>query len=284
LGLAGASSAAPLLRGAWRGEQRTNRSLLRETAWLSAFAALGAILGAAALVVGTDSHPGWSPTRVFSRVHELDPTDLHGLLLKAPWVALGLAAACLVAGALSRRPLGPLLGLLLLAVALPAIARHAAGINSLHLLCRGRVEHLDWLLSCLGLPALPLPGAMMVSWVRREAPPADSLLLHASRANLFLHLLAVPLFGFGWSRMAWVPLVEGGKAWVSGSAMVLVALALQGLGHRFEGRSPELFQGSIDPVRRIVVEQFATYPRFLLGGHAWRAWQAASAAFVPTRA
>jgi hypothetical protein len=50
--------------------------------------------------------------------------------------------------------------------------------------------------------------------------------------------------------------------------------ALQGIGHKREAAPPIAFEGPIDVVTRIFVEQFVTFPRFVLTGGWWRALRA----------
>jgi hypothetical protein len=56
------------------------------------------------------------------------------------------------------------------------------------------------------------------------------------------------------------------------------AVALQGRGHRLEGVAPIPFRGPIDVVSRIFVEQWVTFPRYVLSGGLARAWRATSGA------
>ena len=51
---------------------------------------------------------------------------------------------------------------------------------------------------------------------------------------------------------------------------MLVALVLQGRGHRREAEAPTPFDGAADFVSRFVVGQWVTFPRFVLSG-AWHA-------------
>jgi hypothetical protein len=92
---------------------------------------------------------------------------------------------------------------------------------------------------------------------------------HRDPRNLWIHVLAVPLFiaavgglAFGTVRLSW-PLGA-----VSIAALA-VAIVLQGRGHAREEVPPEPFLGPVDFVRRIVAEQFVTFPRFVISG-GWR--------------
>ena len=54
---------------------------------------------------------------------------------------------------------------------------------------------------------------------------------------------------------------------------ILGAIVAQGRGHRLEREAPQPFRSPVDALVRLVVEQFVTFPRFVLRGgfaHAWR--------------
>lgn len=63
----------------------------------------------------------------------------------------------------------------------------------------------------------------------------------------------------------------------AGLALTLVSLAAQGLGHRIEPDPPAAFAGPADAVRRILVEQWMSFPRFVLSGRWHRAMRHAPA-------
>ncbi|MND98957.1 hypothetical protein D3C76_612490 [compost metagenome] len=96
---------------------------------------------------------------------------------------------------------------------------------------------------------------------------------HRHPTNLVLHMIAVPLFivavllvlsglfGFDFSQLA------------VGIVGLIAALGLQRHGHKLEAQQPEPFSGRKDAVQRLLVEQFITFPRFVLSGAWWRAWR-----------
>ena len=98
---------------------------------------------------------------------------------------------------------------------------------------------------------------------------------HGSRANLLIHIVAVPLFLAGNVALA-LALWRG--AWplalVALSGMG-VSLALQGRGHRMEQVPPEPFAGPGQALARLFFEQWLTFPRFVLSGGFRRALAAA---------
>lgn len=101
---------------------------------------------------------------------------------------------------------------------------------------------------------------------------------HQSRANLLLHIVVVPLF-----LVANVVLVVAliNAWWIAAlvSAGVMTAsVALQGRGHGKESVPPEPFTGPRNAVLRIFLEQWVTFPRFVLSGGWWKALHEAPAA------
>jgi len=81
----------------------------------------------------------------------------------------------------------------------------------------------------------------LVNW-QYNTYPAN----HRARTNLVIHIFAVPL--------CWVGLA------------LIASFVLQGIGHRKERTAPVPFLGPIDFVSRFFVEQFVTFPRFVLSG------------------
>jgi len=89
---------------------------------------------------------------------------------------------------------------------------------------------------------------------------------HRSRANLLLHIVAVPAFLLGNVGVV-IGLLEG--AWVAVlvlAAITALSLLVQRRGHRLEPTPPEPFTGPGNAIVRIVLEQWVTFPRFVLSG------------------
>ncbi len=89
---------------------------------------------------------------------------------------------------------------------------------------------------------------------------------HQSRRNLLLHIALVPLFWVGNFGLV-VALVR--HSWLALLAAVLVtgiSLALQGRGHRKEPVPAEPFTGPVNALSRIFLEQWVTFPRFVISG------------------
>ena len=87
-----------------------------------------------------------------------------------------------------------------------------------------------------------------------------------SRANLLIHIVAVPLFLLG--TLGLVAAVVQLSAMLFGVSLgcVIVAIALQGRGHRLEPVPPEPFSGPVNFIARLFLEQWVTFPRFVVSG------------------
>ena len=91
---------------------------------------------------------------------------------------------------------------------------------------------------------------------------------HRDRVNLVLHLVAVPLFLAGTLLLVAAALQRSGLGLVVGLACLAVAVIVEGRGHARERETPAPFAGPLDFASRFVVEQWITFPRFVLTG-AW---------------
>jgi hypothetical protein len=89
---------------------------------------------------------------------------------------------------------------------------------------------------------------------------------HRSRVNLAIHIVAVPLFMLGSVAVVLGVLRLAPMTIVSGLVAMIVSVGLQGIGHRFEPEQPAPFAGFGDFVKRFFVEQWVTFPRFVLSG------------------
>lgn len=91
---------------------------------------------------------------------------------------------------------------------------------------------------------------------------------HRDRVNLLLHLVAVPLFLVGTLVLAAAALRASGSGVALGLGCLAVAVVVEGRGHAREQEVPTPFAGPLDFASRFVVEQWITFPRFVLTG-AW---------------
>jgi uncharacterized membrane protein YGL010W len=89
---------------------------------------------------------------------------------------------------------------------------------------------------------------------------------HRSRLNLVIHIVAVPPFMLGCLAVV-LGIVEFALAQiVGGLGAIVVSVVLEGIGHRFEAERPAPFAGFGDFVKRFFLEQWVTFPRFVLSG------------------
>jgi len=91
---------------------------------------------------------------------------------------------------------------------------------------------------------------------------------HQSRPNLLLHIVFVPLF-LASNVVFLVALIE--RRWLlalGAAALTGIALAVQGRGHRKEPVPPQPFTSPFNAMTRILLEQWVSFPRFVLAG-AW---------------
>ena len=93
---------------------------------------------------------------------------------------------------------------------------------------------------------------------------------HRSRANLLIHIVAVPLVQVGTLLMVYGALQRAAAVVGASVACVVVSLAVQGRGHRLEAEPPAPFGGAGDFIRRVAAEQWVTFPRFVLSGGWYR--------------
>jgi phage terminase small subunit len=91
---------------------------------------------------------------------------------------------------------------------------------------------------------------------------------HRDRVNLLLHLVAVPLFQVGTLLLAAAALGRSGLGLGLALGCLAVAVVVEGRGHARERETPTPFAGPLDFASRFVVEQWVTFPRFVLTG-AW---------------
>ena len=97
--------------------------------------------------------------------------------------------------------------------------------------------------------------------------------VHRSRANLLIHIVVVPLFLAGNVGLV-VSLVSRSLALGAFSLVAMIlSVALQGRGHKQEQLPPEPFTGPANAVSRIFLEQWVTFPRFVISGKWLRAFR-----------
>jgi len=107
--------------------------------------------------------------------------------------------------------------------------------------------------------------------------------VHAERTNLLIHIIAVPVFIATFIGV-FVALATG--AFLVAAIIAAgppLAMAAQGSGHSREADAAAPFTGPINVIQRILVEQFITFPAYVLTGGWWRAWRAATADNQPNQ-
>lgn len=95
---------------------------------------------------------------------------------------------------------------------------------------------------------------------------ADYAQKHRSRANLMLHIVAVPLFQISTIALLYLSFTGHTRALFTAASGIVVSLVTQSRGHAMEPEAPEPFHGLGDFVRRFLAEQWVTFPRFVLSG------------------
>jgi hypothetical protein len=97
---------------------------------------------------------------------------------------------------------------------------------------------------------------------------------HRNRRNLMIHILTVPMFWTGTLAIVLAPLTTWWNIF-AGVVFMALAMAAQGRGHKLEATPPVPFLGPADVLGRIFVEQWITFPRYVLSGGWARAWRSA---------
>jgi hypothetical protein len=89
---------------------------------------------------------------------------------------------------------------------------------------------------------------------------------HQSLANLKIHIVVVPLF---WLGNVSLVLSLARQAWLAAAlsiAAMVASMAFQGRRHRGEKNPTEPFTSPMNFFARIFLEQWITFPRFVLSG------------------
>ena len=89
---------------------------------------------------------------------------------------------------------------------------------------------------------------------------------HASRANLLLHILVVPVFLIGNLALLEALVLGDWELAIAGLAAMTISVVLQGRGHKIEPLPPAPFASPLQAVQRIFLEQWATFPWYVWTG------------------
>jgi hypothetical protein len=89
---------------------------------------------------------------------------------------------------------------------------------------------------------------------------------HRNRVNLLIHLVAVPLFVASVFGTLWFALQ--GDLFLAVALLIgpAIPLASQGYGHKLEETPPIPFSGPGNYIKHILIEQFLSFPRFVISG------------------
>jgi len=95
---------------------------------------------------------------------------------------------------------------------------------------------------------------------------------HAHRTNLLIHLVAVPLFIL--AHVGLVVAISYRKPFpaLTCVGVAVASLGLQRKGHALEGQAPEPFSSGWNFATRLYVEQFYTFPKYVLSGEFQKNW------------
>ena len=110
---------------------------------------------------------------------------------------------------------------------------------------------------------MPIRGNLL-AWQWSDYAPK-----HRARANLLIHVVAVPLFAAGLICLVFGVVLADWVTAAVGLVAVLVGFVAQGLGHGNEPERPVPFLGPADFISRFLAEQFITFPRFVISGGWW---------------
>ena len=107
---------------------------------------------------------------------------------------------------------------------------------------------------------------------------ADYPRVHRARANLRVHLVAVPMFWAGAIALVIAAITTTWMAAFIGAALLFASISLQAWGHAQEKEAPMPFKGPLDFPVRITTENLYVFPRYVLSGGWLKAWIEAHAA------
>lgn len=110
----------------------------------------------------------------------------------------------------------------------------------------------------------------MMAWQWRTYP--DN---HRDRTNLIIHIVAVPLFLLGNLGVIGALALLSIPVGATGLTLMILAMALQWRGYSLERVPPQPFSGAANALGRVFLEQWYTFPHFVLSGRWHRALRAA---------
>ncbi|AXF85441.1 hypothetical protein DTO96_101172 [Ephemeroptericola cinctiostellae] len=99
---------------------------------------------------------------------------------------------------------------------------------------------------------------------------------HHSRANLLIHIVVVPLFLAGNVALVVAVIERSATLAIFSVVAMVVSVAFQARGHGKEEVPPEPFTSRTNALSRILLEQWVTFPRFVISGGWFRALRQSS--------
>jgi hypothetical protein len=97
---------------------------------------------------------------------------------------------------------------------------------------------------------------------------------HASKVNLLLHIVFVPVFLWGTIGLLSAVLRFHFFGIIAALILMATAFLLQGLGHQTEAIKSIPFASPSNALKRILIEQWITFPKFVISGGWWKAFNA----------
>ena len=107
---------------------------------------------------------------------------------------------------------------------------------------------------------------------------SDYATFHQKRQSLWLHLIWVPVFAIALAYTVYAAVLGRYGAAAFSLALVVIALALQGVGHKREIVPRNSFKGPMDFATRMLLERYYRFWVFLLSGEFMRAFGQGQAA------
>ncbi|BBN83266.1 hypothetical protein PA25_32510 [Pseudoalteromonas sp. A25] len=89
---------------------------------------------------------------------------------------------------------------------------------------------------------------------------------HKSRINLWIHILAVPVFIFGTLFFIGSLISLNILSLIYSVLLMAISIAVQGFGHSKEALPAEPFSSAKNAFLRIFLEQLYTFPKFVITG------------------
>lgn len=93
---------------------------------------------------------------------------------------------------------------------------------------------------------------------------------HQNKTNLLIHIVTVPLFMSGTLALVAAVLELSVLLLALSIFCMAISLAMEGRGHKMEPVAPIPFTSPFNAVSRLFLEQWITFPRFVLSGGWYR--------------